>query len=325
MQVNELIPMLENRQENSVTTSLAQLHVNEDASTLSMPGHMWNLDEQATQALCKFLHVPYKYVLKVDPDLRSAILRYELEDKPDVEATIATLNEEILSVHPSDIALVTPIQVAQIVSDTFSPTDTIRKVLLGDDCFHVDVTSELFQIDLGHALAEVGDITEAGLRFLSFPFQVKQPSVQIYAERLVCSNGMTTPDTLGKIRLKGQTTEEVIYEMATATTLLLEKTPEMLARLAQSRDIEVPGSPQAFVAQIAKETGLTKAVLHEVIDAVNQLPAPVTVWDIQNVFTDIANQVSSYSTLLKLQSIGGDLAFDAPAQIERCTTCERKL
>lgn len=326
-QVKELLPMLESRNEESVTATLGQFHVNEDASSLSLPGHIWTLDEQATAAWCKFLRVPYRYAMSVDPDFRASILRYELQDAPDAEATLETLNGSVQAVHSPDVSMVTPTQVASIVSKVFDPDDTVRRVLLGDSRFHVDVTSELFQANFGPLpdKPEVGDITEAGLRFLSFPFQSKPPTVTLYAERLVCTNGMCSPANLGQIALKGKTVDEVIAEMEVAAQLLLDRAPQKLAELEHTRHTPVPGSPQAFVAQIAKEANVSTRVLHEVLDQVNQLPDPVTVWDIQNIFTDVANQVTSYSTLVKLQSIGGALAFDAPRQIERCTTCERKL
>ena len=57
----------------------------------------------------------------------------------------------------------------------------------------------------------------------------------------------------------------------------------------------------------------------------NQLPEPVSVWDVNQAFTNVANIVERYQTMMRLQTLGGSLSFDAERMIERCGTCERLL
>jgi hypothetical protein len=130
---------------------------------------------------------------------------------------------------------------------------------------------------------------------------------------------------VGQISIKGRTVDEVIAEMEMAADLVLSQLDEKLARYAETRSILVPGSPQAFVAQLAREAGVNRQVLDAVLDIVNQLPAPVSVWDVQNAFTAVANVVERYSTMTRLQQLGGSLSFDAERMVERCGTCERLL
>lgn len=218
-------------------------------------------------------------------------------------------------------------RVVEVITKTLKPEDTVRRFLVDDQRLHVDVTTTDHNVVFYDASnhPEVGDITEAGLRVLSHPYASKPPSVGTYLERLACTNGQTTPEKVGQISIKGRTVDEVIAEMEMAADLVLSQLDEKLARYAETRSILVPGSPQAFVAQLAREAGVNRQVLDAVLDIVNQLPAPVSVWDVQNAFTAVANVVERYSTMTRLQQLGGSLSFDAERMVERCGTCERLL
>ena len=85
---------------------------------------------------------------------------------------------------------------------------------------------------------------------------------------------------MGRISLKGHTVDEVINEMEQAAQTILSQLDSYLERLAATRKMVVPGSPQAFVAQLAKEANVSRKVLDRVLEMVNQLPQPVSVWDV---------------------------------------------
>jgi hypothetical protein len=86
-----------------------------------------------------------------------------------------------------------------------------------------------------------------------------------------------------------------------------------------------PGSPQAFAAQLAREANVSRAVLNKVLDIINQLPEPVSIWDVNQAFTSVANEVETYTTMTRLQTLGGSLAMDAEEMVKRCKTCEQKI
>jgi hypothetical protein len=218
--------------------------------------------------------------------------------------------------------------VAEVVTKVLKPQDTIRRLITDEQRFHLDATTadhsiwiETHQSEQG---AAVGDITEAGFRVLSYPFQSKPPSVGVYAERLICTNGQVTEEKLGRITLKGRTVDEVIASMEEAASLVLSQLDDYLNKLAATREMMVPGSPQAFAARLAQESNLSRKVLDRVLEIINQLPQPVSVWNVNQAFTQVAND-ALYPTMMRLQTLGGHLAFDGEAMIHRCTTCERLL
>ena len=331
IQVGELTEHLAKRDEGTFTAKLRDFSVTDDATQLSvklspLTGVNFILDESANHALARYLKVPPAYFDGLTPDFRATLLRYEFDRRQTADTVVESLAGEIVAVHQPSQVMLPVSRVVEVITKTLKPEDTVRRFLVDDQRLHVDVTTAdhvVGWVDPAHP--EVGDITEAGLRILSHPYASKPPSVGTYLERLACTNGQTTPEKVGQISIKGRTVDEVIAEMEMAADLVLSQLDEKLARYAATRSILVPGPPQAFVAQLAREAGVNRQVLDAVLDIVNQLPEPVSVWDVQNAFTAVANVVERYSTMTRLQTLGGSLSFDAERMVERCGTCERLL
>lgn len=333
LKVGQLEEHLAKREETAVTAKLGDFVVNDDASILTVVNHgqhHYPLDEVATTALTKYLKVPKPYYSHLTPDFRAEVLRYEFNRKADADTVVEAFGDEVVAVHqPSQLMLPTR-RVAEVVGKTFKPDDTVRRMITNEKLFHLDVTTDAHTIAFLPPAGEegttlVGDVTEAGMRFLAHPFRSEAPSVGVYAERLICMNGQTTPERLGRITIKGRTVDEVIAEMEEAAGLLMPQLDDHLAKLAATREIPVPGSPQAFAAQLAREANVTRQVLDSVLAIINQLPEPVSVWDVNQAFTSVANQAETYATMTRLQALGGQLAFNAEEAVRRCKACERKL
>ena len=86
-----------------------------------------------------------------------------------------------------------------------------------------------------------------------------------------------------------------------------------------------PGSPVRLAYQLGREYGLTQRLMDRIIERVNVLPEDATLYDIQQVFTELANGSVNYKTMIKLQGLSGELAFNTEQVTHRCGTCERLL
>jgi hypothetical protein len=337
--VGQLEENLAKRKEGSFTATLGEFSVSDDATELRIStGLRWEnyvLDDAATATLAKYLNIPGRYLKMIDPDFRATLLRYEFEKNKTAPTTIESVNGGIVALHQPTEVMLPVSRVASVVTKTFAPDDTIRRMMTTESLLHIDVTTNRHKVefseteDLNMTIfapgQQVGDITEAGIRFLAHPFTAIAPSVNLYAERLICTNGQTTDERLGRISLKGNIVDDVINEMELAAQSILSQLDNHLERLAATRNMIVPGTPQAFVAQLAKEANVSRKVLDRVLDIINQLPLPVSIWDCNQAFTTVANEVDQYKTMTRLQVLGGDLAFNAEEAIHRCGTCERLL
>lgn len=337
LKVGELEEHLAKRKESTVTAKLGEFAVTDDATVLTITSGVdkteYELDDTAHGALAKYLKVPTSYFTKLDPDFRATVLRYEFERNKDADTSVEAVDNDIIALHQPSQVMLPQGKVTKVIEKVFKPEDNIRRLITNENRLHIDVTTPDHSLlindpEVTHEYGgqtKVGDYTEAGIRFLAYPFRSVAPSVNLYAHRLICMNGQTTDERLGRISLKGRTVDEVIAEMEEAANLLLPQLDEHLAKMAQTREMYPPGSPQAFAAQLAREANVSRKVLDAVLDIVNQLPEPVSVWDVQNAFTSVANQVETYATMTRLQTLGGSLSFTPEEMIQRCGTCERRL
>lgn len=325
LKVRELPEHLTKRAEGTLTAPLSDFQVTDDATCLTVHDRSFPLDQIASRSLTRYLKVPDAYYEKLTPEFRATVLRYEFDRREDTEAVLESLDDTILAVHQPSQVMLPLSRVAQVVTKVLDPEDSIRRLITDGERFHLDATSGSHRVEFpAPGDSHVGDITEAGFRVLAYPFQMKPPSVGVYAERLVCSNGMTTEEQLGRIALKGRTVEEVIDSMEEAAGLVLSQLDSYLDKLSETRNMPVPGSPAAFVARLAQEARVSRQVLDRVLEIVNQMDNP-SVWDVQNAFTAVANSATQYSTMVRLQTLGGSLSFSAEQMINRCGQCERLL
>ena len=286
LKVHELPEYFAKREEGTVTARLRDFAVTDDATLLTVTNgseRQFTLDQSANAALARYLKVPANYLEKLTPDFRATLLRYEFDRNKDAATVIESLNEDIIAVHQPTQTMLPLTRVAEVVTEVLHPDDTIRRLITDETRFHLDATTDSHAITFPanpqapgyhEDIADVGDITEAGFRLLAYPFQAKRPSVSVYAERLICTNGMTIPQELDQITVKGRTVDEVIASMEEAANLVLGQLDKYLHKLAASRETDPPGSPQAFAAQMAREANVSRKVLDAVLDIVNQLPEP---------------------------------------------------
>lgn len=337
LKVGELSEYLAKREESAVTAKLEEFTVNDDATELYVKmgfedTRAFSLDETATKALGSFLKVPSAYLNKITPDFKATLLRYELDRNKAVSTVVEALGGKVISLHEPSQAMLPLGRVGEVVTKVMKPEDTIRRAILNDTRFHLDVTTNDHTVAFNTYPEEppkgewgVGDITQGGLRILAHPFSTKRPSVGTYLERLVCTNGMCSEERLGHIELKGRTVDEVLVEMELAAQNLLGTLDKVIEDYSATRDMAVPGTPQAFAQQLAREANLSRKVLDKVLDIINQLPEPVSVWDVNQAFTSVAAEVDTYAVMTKLQTLGGHLAMNAPKMVERCKTCEQTI
>lgn len=330
LKVGELEEYLAKRQEGTISAKLEEFSVDAEATELRVKtgfeqSTAFALDETANHALAVFLKVPPNYFKKITPDFRATLLEYEFDRHKDVAAVVESISGKAVAIHEPTTSMLPLARVGAVITKVMDDDDWVRRIALDDKRFHLDVTTSHQSYSFLDEAKQVDDITEAGIRLLSYPFQSKKPSLGAYLERLVCTNGMCTEEKFGAISLQGRTVDEIIVSMEAAAEAVLGSLDKRLEDYAATRQMIVPGTPQAFAQQLAREANLGRKVLDKVLDIINQLPEPVTVWDVNQAFTSVANTVETYGTMVSLQTLGGSLAMDAEEMVKRCKTCEQRV
>lgn len=335
MLVKDLTERLSQRREQAITVSVTDLTIDDLAANLTVEStalgtKTYPIDEVAEKALAKFLDIPAGYVKSCPSLFKAQTLNFWLDEYSEHDVTLHTLNDMVVAANGTDVKTVPTVMMGKVIASVFDSDDRVE-FYRGIDSVQFDVISEAHQIEVPNPLnipfrPEVGDITKGGVRFYLYPYQLKPPSAVPYFERLTCTNGMCTEQKLGNITIKGNTVPEILEEIETKARYLMDVVDMGLANYAATAAKRIPGSLQAFVYQLGKEYKLGKQVMDEVMSIINQLPEDqVTVYDVNQAFTQVANRGVTGGVRQTLQTLGGALALQADKMIRRCGQCERLL
>lgn len=340
MLVSELNESLAGVNERTIEATFSEVAVDDECRSLRIDDgshsgvQEFQFDEQLERSLSKYLGVSKSYLAKCPPDLKAYNLNHWLNDKPGTSIVAETLGDRIVSFHRPGLVILPIREVANVITEAMNPNDEVVTLIRDDTRFHIDITTDHHVeiapddriSDRTQGERQVGDITHGGVRVLANPTEVKNPIVQTYLHRLWCTNGCTSPEAEGTISLRGNTVDEVLQEMNDAMNNIRGDLDEKLASYADMARRRPPGSPSRFARQFGRENGVPARILDRIIDQVEILPEDATLYDIQQVFTRMANGGNMpYNRMVQLQSIAGDLAFDTDHVVHRCGTCERLL
>jgi hypothetical protein len=321
-------------QERSLATKLGELTVDEEARSIQLAdGEIFQLDEQAERSLAQYLGISKAYLAKCPQDLKAHNLNYWLQRKGNAAAVIEATDQHWVTIHKPGLLILPLSRVAEVVTDALDPNYEVVSLIRNDTKFHLDIiTPHHVEVepdsrieDRQQGTRSVGDITHGGIRILSNPTEVKAPQVLTYLHRLWCTNGSTSPEAEGTIQLKGNTIDDIFVELEGACRRVLGELDTKLADYAALATMFPPGSPVRFAYQLGREYKLPQRVMDRVMERVNVLPEDATLYDVQQVFTELANGAGSYDLMTRLQHLSGDLAFATESVTHRCGTCERLL
>lgn len=340
MLVADLKDSLRGVEEQSLDTTFSSIAVTEDASAVRIDTgthegvREFPFDEQAERALSKYLGISKSYLAKCPPDLKAYNVNYHLNAKPGISVVAETLADRLINFHRPGLVILPVREVADVITEAMHPDDEVVSLIRDETQFHIDIiTSKQVEVESLESIPDrqrgerqIGDITRGGVRVLSSPTEVKAPSVVEYFHRLWCTNGCSAPVDEGIISLRGNTVDEVLQEMNDAMRRIRGDLDDKLERYADMASRRVPGSPTRFARQVGNEYGIPARVMTRVLDRVELLPEDdASLYDVQQIFTQVANGSVPYRTMMRLQALAGDMVLDTEHVLHRCSTCERAL
>lgn len=333
MLVSDLHDVL-GRTENSAQVPLSQVRVTDDGTALQIRGqeNELELDELGLKEIGKYLSVSPNYLAKCPPELRATNLNYWLDKNPEMD-TVFNFNtdHQITLIHSPERIIIPAPRVGEIIDRVFQPGDEILELVRDDKRLHLDIKVDNFVEVPGDDTEwrpAVGDITDGGVRFyLPSTFEEEKPTISPYLFRRVCSNGLDARDEQSIITLKGKTVPDILAEMEASANQVLAGLDNTLQEYKQLAEVTLPGNILNLIRQYGQEHNLPLRVVNRVMDAAAQISSErePDMYDITNLFTEVANSSVSYGTRMRLQRLGGHLTNTREQQIHRCNSCERPL
>ena len=301
-----------------------------DSEGVHVGNATYPLDETTVRSLGSLLDISNSYLRKCPQELMAQNINFWLRQNKESDALVHLINNQPRFLK-SGVKIIPLARVVDIIQDIFPAADEVAEFQVTDQLIHIDVISSEHRIDVpggDGTHRPVDDVTHGGIRFrIPIDYKVqKPPEVFTYLNRLVCTNGMCVSDAQHKITLKGRDVPGILDDMEAQARMIWQKLPEVLESYRSTAEIEVPGELSAFVHQIGQEQGVGPRVLNRAMSRIGEIPAPGTVYDVIQLFTNLANEDNTtYRTRDSLQFLGGELAARPEAATHRCTSCERLL
>lgn len=330
MKVESLMEAIELRDDKSTDTILSDLEVAADCSTLRLKSSSIEFpwDEQAERAVAQYLRIPKTYLHSCEPAFRAHTVNHWLAVHPGADTTVEYLSKQgenhLIALQSPDRPVLPLQSVGDIVTRCFDPQDEVITLLRDESKFHLDIaTNHTVEVPPVETIPDrrVGDITRGGVRILATPHKSTPPVVQGYFFRYVCTNGMTDDRAEGTVSLKGHTVPELIDELELAARKVLGNMQERLDDYAALATKRVPGNPATFAYRIAQENNLSAAVTERIMSRAGALPLDeerLSLYDVANIFTEVAQSGVKYGTQVKMQEIAGAMAFNTEITENRC-------
>lgn len=288
----------------------------------------YSLDETTLRSLGSLLDISPVYLKKCPPELAAQNINYWLRQKEDQDAVV-----HMVSGHPrflkSGMKFVPLRPLVEMIERVFDPSDEVVEFRTNDQVTHIDVISNEHRIEVPGRdvpLRPDNDVTHGGMRFrVTSDLRAKPPELYTYLNRRVCTNGMCIADSQFKLTLHGNTVDDVLREMEETAQQLMGKLPETLMTYRQTADQEIPGEVAQFVHTVAAEHKIGMRVTNAALNRLGELPNPASLYDVIQLFTNIANDDVTYRTRDNLQFLGGAMAANPDMYTHRCQSCQHLL
>lgn len=277
----------------------------------------------AQQQFASRLKVPRSFYDRIPVELRQQTLE-TLVNRTGDEVHIDFKNSGVESISDPKKAIIKPSDIIDVALEHFPGESTVVDVLHDADVFQLDVLygDENNDLHIGGDL-EVGDITRGGVRFgYNFKSQAK-PWLSPYLYRLMCTNGMETPEMSLKLTAEGNTAQEYLLALSNFTESALGMVRARIDAYYALRSSEIDAEPSLALSRMASAHGLPDSTVRRLVNHLGVSPAN-TMFDLVNIITNEANnpQIEEKpAQRRKLQRAGGNVVVHQNGFCDNCGSC----
>lgn len=237
-----------------------------------------------------------------------------------------------------------PRRVVEIATRVMGADAQIIESRFDGDSMHFDVSVPFDQVTTGDPTTllvreggqQVGDLTAAGLRFTQNIARNLTPTVDPFAFRLFCTNGMSLHDPVlngrdSEYRVDArriESVEEVLAALERRATEAFSRVEGHIQAFYDLRNQPIVGDPGVALARIGHERSLPDATItritRDALPALLEQGESLTMFHLVNLLTNEANNpaINRLGTRRALEQAGGVIIGH---NVERCTHCSSAL
>lgn len=282
--------------------------------------------EEGMVAIGAKLDVPYKFVLRQEPDLQEIILN-EMFRRNHGSVCVLWNDEGIHGIHDPQIKVFRPRHIVDTALRVLPEESVVVEQYrsLRDFQFDVIVPADFDQGIGGDR--HVGDITRGGLRMgLDTSRSDLVPWVEEFMVRLICTNGMEVMDVTNRVDGRNQSVDEVLWDLELAARRAFERVESRIADFYKLREERVSNPERTFL-RLAEDHGIPTIQARAILERMPAIDGDegATMFDLVNLITNEAlaeGLQGRRSTRRKLEQAGGAIAV---SHAERCGRCQSRL
>lgn len=297
-----------------------------------VPGHTVNRDmqgltvnEHAMGQMADYVGIPSRYIdrLKKDaPDLIATNFNRLLQNKENDRRMVRTINGRARAFLSDRYRRLDHEDVAERILPMIADHGfVVRSSNITDNKLYIHVVSPNLEGEI-----RVGDAVRMGWIISNSEVGLGSLSLQLFVERLRCTNGMVLPEfSQRKAHLGGRSTEESFIVSVSDETrkasdnalwfgvrdhlrefTTMDGLKKVLGIIKDRADAPVTGDPEEVVEVLGSRFGLQdserKSVLYSYIEEGDH-----TRWGLANAITQLANNSENYDRAVMLEQYGGSL------------------
>lgn len=315
MNITELVPTIESQKSETFKVTLRDV---EYANRMLKVGDReLELSDEGLGAFGNHLGIPRSFLPKLPDELANETANYFLKKNDTAEAFFETHSGSLFAVYPSNEKIFPKIDIARsLVRGVNDDNAMVKDLNLQGPGIKVSITTNQYTTE-----PREGDITEGGIRVVGFTRE-SGPVVSSFLNRLVCSNGMIIPEEQGRIKIRGNTVEEVMEEVEYAARhLLSESIPQHLESWSNTTKTTVDNAEQ-MIHRLARENQLSASVQDAILEQVPSLEGD-SLYDLVNLMTSFQHEDIRASQAERLMYLGGNVVGSGLSH--RCTSCAHVL
>lgn len=282
------------------------------------------MTETGLKAFSQHFDVPYKFVERLDPDMRQYVFT-NLAERTKGEVSVAYAPKlGVEAVRDAHVKFINPLRLVEIVGRVIDPSALIVEHIHNNDEFRLDVIApEGFDRGIGGD-RKVGDITRGGLRVgqnLKANQTAKAPWSSEFLYRLLCTNGLEREDPSLVVSARGNSVEQVLEDFEQMADRAFRHVEETIKAFYDLRNQPVE-NPERALLRMAAEQGIPRATRMVLAEVAPTIDNP-TQFDLVNLITNQANDMTMTPNVRRnLQRAGGRVVSE---HAERCSHCLAKL
>lgn len=240
-----------------------------------------DLQPQPIKVAAAYLKAPAAFLASADLMLAQHIVDHQF-NKVKSKREIVFRDGKAIGDQPTESLRISG---SQIVEKMIAGVGEVRRASVADMGSYIDITLAGDRVTMK---PKVNDITEGGLRCLYSEIIARQPTLEPYVERLVCTNGMTIRsriqafqfDTMDDFlkQFDGAVTSSIKYvdeavraQLQKAVETKIDRSEQAIRHIFESNRLNTRLLPGALAALTVEDDGTAFGVLQSITRAANTL------------------------------------------------------